>query len=573
MEKFKKLLPYLKPYYSKFLISSLCMLLVGGFTALSRWLVKPVVDKIFYYRDLKLLSLLVVIIPIVYLLNGIFNYIKNYINVWIANNVVKNLRYDLYSHLQSISIDYFITKSTTGKTLTKLTNDLNNVFMMLSKAPSVLITDVISVIGLLVLLFYLSLKFALLSFVALPIALLPIYIFTKKLRYYSKKIQTEITNLYNRIQESISAIFITQVFYQQKKEINNFNDINIKVFNAIMKFSKTEFLSSPIMEFIGALGVALVILLGGVDVIYGKWTPGGFFAFLATVLSFYQPLKRISEINPVLQQGIVSIERIFEILEQRSSVIELYNALSAKFENNIVFKNVYFGYDKSNPVLKDINLEIKKGEKVAIVGPSGSGKSTILNLLLRFYDADKGEILIDGVNIKDFSLNTLRKIFGVVLQETFLFNNTIRYNISYGKENANDEEIINVSKIAYIYDTIESLPQKFDTIVGERGYCLSGGERQRLAIARALLINPQIFIFDEPTSALDAESESIVLEAIKNAAKNKTVILITHRLNLVVDFDRIYVFSDGEIVGYGTHKELMQKNFFYKSLVSLQTIK
>lgn len=573
MGKLKKLLPYLKPYYGKFLISSFCMLLVGGFTALSRWLVKPVVDKIFYYRDLKLLSLLVVIIPVIYLLNGIFNYIKNYINVWIANNVVRKLRDNVYSHLQSISIDYFITKSTTGKTLTKLTNDLNNVFVMLSKTPSVLITDIISVIGLLAVLFYLSVKFALLSLVVLPIALLPVYIFTKKLRYYSKKIHTEITNLYNSIQESISAIFITQIFSQQKKEIKNFNEINNKVFNAIMKFSRTEFLSSPIMEFIGSIGVAAVILIGGADVISGKWTPGGFFAFLATVLSFYQPLKRISEINPILQQGIVSVERIFEILEQKSSVVEKSNPLVAKFENNIVFKNVYFGYDKDNIVLKNINLEIKKGEKIAIVGPSGSGKTTILNLLLRFYDVDKGEILIDGINIKNFSLNTLRKLFGVVIQETFLFNNTIRYNISYGKEDATDEEIINVSKVAYIYDTIESLPQKFDTVVGERGYCLSGGERQRLAIARALLINPQIFIFDEPTSALDAESESVVLEAIKNVVQDKTVILITHRLNLVVDFDRIYVFSDGEIVGCGRHKELMQKNDFYKSLVNLQTVK
>lgn len=574
MEKIKKLKPYLKPYYGKFLISSLCMLLVGAFTALSRWLVKPVVDKIFYYKDLKLLSLLVIIIPIIYFLNGIFNYFKNYINVWIANNIVKKLRYDIYCHLQSISIDYFITRSTTGKTLTKLTNDLNNIFIMLSKIPSVLITDIVSVLGLIVVLFYLSVKFALLSLIALPIALFPLYVFTKKLRYYSKKIQTEITNLYNSIQESISAIFVTQVFAQQKKEIKNFDDINTKVFTAIMKFSRTEFLSSPIMEFIGAIGVAVVILLGGSDVILNKWTPGGFFAFLATVLSFYQPLKRISEINPILQQGIVSLERIFEILEQKSSVVEVSNPLIPKFENKIVFRNVSFSYNKNNLlILKNINLEVKKGQKIAIVGPSGSGKSTILNLLLRFYDVDEGEILIDNINIKNFSLNSLRKLFGVVIQETFLFNNTIKYNIAYGKENFSDEEIINAAKMAYIYETIESLPQKFDTIVGERGYCLSGGERQRIAIARALLTNPEIFIFDEPTSALDAESESVVLEAIKNVSRDKTVILITHRLNLIVDFDYIYVFSDGEIVGCGTHEELIQQNEFYKSLVILQTIK
>jgi len=571
MEKFKKLVPYIKPYYGKFFISAICMLFVAVFTALSRWLVKPVVDKIFYYKDLKLLSLIVVAIPLVYLLNGVFNYLKNYISIWIANSVVRKLRYDLFHHLQNISIDYFVMKSTTGKTLTKLTNDLNNVFLMLSKVPTVLITDTISVIGLIFVLFYLSIKFALISLIALPIALLPIYIFTKKLRYYSKRIQTEITNLYNNIQESISAIFVTQIFNQQNREIKNFDEVNNKVYSAILKFARTEYLSSPIMEFIGAVGVAVVILIGGRDVILGRWTPGGFFAFLATVLSFYQPLKRIAEINPTIQQGLVSLERIFEILEQRSSVVEVKEPKIAKFEDKIIFKNVKFGYVKDNIVLDNINLQIKKGQKVAIVGPSGSGKSTILNLLLRFYDVDEGEILIDGVNIKNFSLISLRKLFGVVVQETFLFNNTIRYNITYGKEDATEEEIIKVAKMAYIYDTIMKLPQKFDTIIGERGYSLSGGERQRIAIARALLTNPQMFIFDEPTSALDVESENIFLQAIKNVVLSKTVLLITHRLNLVVDFDYIYVFSKGKIVAEGKHKELL-KNKFYASLVNLQSI-
>ena len=571
MEKFKKLVPYIKPYYGKFFISTICMLFVAVFTALSRWLVKPVVDKIFYYKDLKLLSLIVVAIPLVYLLNGVFNYLKNYISIWIANSVVRKLRYDLFHHLQNISIDYFIMKSTTGKTLTKLTNDLNNIFLMLSKVPTVLITDTISVIGLIFVLFYLSIKFALISLIALPIALLPIYIFTKKLRYYSKRIQTEITNLYNNIQESISAIFVTQIFNQQNREIKNFDEVNNKVYSAILKFARTEYLSSPIMEFIGAVGVAVVILIGGRDVILGRWTPGGFFAFLATVLSFYQPLKRIAEINPTIQQGLVSLERIFEILEQRSSVVEVKEPKIAKFEDKIIFKNVKFWYVKDNIVLDNINLQIKKGQKVAIVGPSGSGKSTILNLLLRFYDVDEGEILIDGVNIKNFSLISLRKLFGVVVQETFLFNNTIRYNITYGKEDATEEEIIKVAKMAYIYDTIMKLPQKFDTIIGERGYSLSGGERQRIAIARALLTNPQMFIFDEPTSALDVESENIVLQAIKNVVLSKTVLLITHRLNLVVDFDYIYVFSKGKIVAEGKHEELL-KNKFYASLVNLQSI-
>ncbi|MCS7228143.1 MAG: ATP-binding cassette domain-containing protein, partial [Endomicrobia bacterium] len=271
-------------------------------------------------------------------------------------------------------------------------------------------------------------------------------------------------------------------------------------------------------------------------------------------------------------QGFVSIDRIMDILNQQSTILEFPYARNATFNNKIEFKNVSFSYLKNVPVLKNINIEIKKGQKIAIVGPSGSGKSTILNLLLRFYDVDDGEILIDGVNIKNFTLKSLRKLFGVVVQDTFLFNNTIWYNLTYGNENVSYQEVVEATKTADIFEFINNLPQKFDTVIGERGYSLSGGERQRIAIARALLTNPEVFIFDEPTSALDAESESVVLTTMKKLYFSKTVILITHRLNLVVDFDYIYVFSEGSIVEQGTHNMLMSNNAFYKSLVTLQQV-
>ncbi|MCS7230936.1 MAG: ABC transporter ATP-binding protein [Elusimicrobiota bacterium] len=573
MNKIKFLFPYIKQFTLRIYISFLCMFFVGILTSGSRWLVKPVVDKIFFEKNLNNLYLLVVIIPVVYLFIGIFTYIKNYFNVWIANNIVRKIREDLYKHLQIISIDYFITKSTTGHTLAKLTNDLNNIFIMLNKTPTVLITDIITLVGLIFVLFYISFKYAVLSLLVLPIALFPIYIFTKKLRHYSKKTQQEISNLYSNLQESISAIFLTQIFNQQKKEFENFKNFNDKVYIAIKKFSRIEFLSSPVMEFIGALGVGLVLLLGGIDVITNKWTPGSFFAFLATVLSFYQPLKRITEINPIVQQGLSSIERINEIFNQKPSVIEVSNPKEAKFNSEIVFKNVFFSYkNNSEYILKNLNIRIPKGKKIAIVGPSGAGKSTVLNLLLRFYDVKDGEILIDNTNIKEFSLSSLRKLFGVVTQETFLFNNTIWYNLTYANENAKEEEVIEATKLAHIYEFINNLPQKFNTVVGERGYSLSGGERQRIAIARALLKKPEVFIFDEPTSALDAESEAIVFSAMKNIFSTKTVILITHRLNLVLDFDYIYVFSNGCVVEEGKHEDLIKKNGFYASLINFQKI-
>ncbi|MEN3013900.1 MAG: ABC transporter ATP-binding protein [Endomicrobiia bacterium] len=573
MSRLKFLFKYLKPYINRVIISIVCMLFVALLTSASRWLIKPVVDKIFFEKNLNNLYILVVIIPVIYLFIGIFTYLKNYLNTWVANNVTKNLREDLYKHLQNISIDYFITKSTTGHTISRLTNDLNNIFFMLSKSPAVLITDSITMLGLIFVLFYISIKYAILSLIVLPLALFPVHIFTKKLRYYSRKSQQEIANLYNNLQESISAIFLTQVFNQQQKEFKNFKNFNDKVYIATKKFSKVEFLSSPVMELIGAIGVSIVILLGGYDVIQNKWTPGSFFAFLATVLSFYQPLKRISEINPILQQGISATERILEIFNQQSSVTEVSFPKDAKFTSEILLRDVSFSYkDSDEYILKGINMKISKGKKIAIVGPSGAGKSTILNLLLRFYDVKEGEILIDGINLKEFSLASVRKLFGVVTQDTFLFNNTIWYNLTYGNENVEEKDVIEATKMAYIYDFINTLPEKFNTIVGERGYSLSGGERQRIAIARALLKNPEIFIFDEPTSALDAESESIVFSAMKNVFSLKTVILITHRLNLVVDFDYIYVISNGRIVEEGTHEELIKLKGFYFSLINYQKI-
>ncbi|MCX7940798.1 MAG: ABC transporter ATP-binding protein/permease [Endomicrobia bacterium] len=572
MNKIKFLLSYIKDYKSKFVVSVICMLLTAGLTSGSRLLIKPVVDKIFYIKDIKMLSTLVLIIPLVYFLIGLFNYIKNYTNIQIANDIVRRIRLDVFKHLQHISIDYFVMKSSTGHTLARLTNDLNNMFNMLSKTPSVIIADLTTLVGLIFVLFYLSVKFALLSLIVLPLALYPVYFFTKKLRNYSKRMQKEISGLYNNIQESISAIFLIQIFNQQEREIAKFKNFNDKVYTAIKKFARVEYLSSPVMEFIGAIGVAIIILIGGKDVISDKWTPGAFFAFLATVLSFYQPLKRISEINPTIQQGLVSIERITEILEQKSSVEEISTPLEAQFKEKIEFRNVNFSYTRDVEILKNLYFEIKKGERIAIVGPSGAGKSTILNLLLRFYDVQDGEILIDGINIKNFSLKSLRKLFGVVVQETFLFNDTIWYNLTYSNPDATEQEVIEATKNADIYDFIMSLPEKFNTIVGERGYTLSGGERQRLAIARALIKKPEILLFDEPTSALDAESESIVLNAMKKLYFTKTIILITHRLNLVTDFDKIYVFDNGKIVEQGSHMELMLQNGFYSSLVKLQNL-
>jgi subfamily B ATP-binding cassette protein MsbA len=325
------------------------------------------------------------------------------------------------------------------------------------------------------------------------------------------------------------------------------------------------------MEALGACGVAIVLWFGGKDVVNGVWTSGAFVAFLGAVFSMYQPLKNFAQVNSTIQQAVTASERIFEILDEEPTIVDSSNAIEMpKFSKDIVYKNVSFDYGVGKQILNNINVTIPIGKTVAFVGSSGSGKTTIANLLLRFYDVKSGEILIDGKNIQDFEIKSLRSQIGVVSQDVMLFNDTIKYNIAYAKLDATDQEIEAVAKAANAYNFISKMPEKYDTLVGERGMKVSGGEKQRIAIARAMLKNPPILILDEATSALDSESEKLVQEAIENLMKNRTVVLIAHRLATVKNADKIIVIDKGNIAEEGTHQELLAKNNIYAKLYNMQ---
>jgi subfamily B ATP-binding cassette protein MsbA len=570
MRELRRLLPLLKPHGPALVLAVVCSGVVAALTAVRTYLIKVVFDRGFAAGDLAMLGMMTLAIPGLYLAAGALTYLKNLIHVRIGNSIATELRERVYRHLQRIPVDYFVSRSSTGATIAKLTNDLANIYQMVYRVPSALVVDLVTVIGLVVVLFVLSAKFAMLTLVVLLFALAPVVVFSRKLRHYSRANQMEVANLYRNLQESISAISLTRTFVQEDREISRFSRINGAVYTAVRKFARTELMSSPMMEFIGAVGVALALYLGGVDVVAGRWTQGSFLAFIAAALSFYQPVKRLTDINPLLQQGVVAIERVFGILDQQSRVVEQPVPRAATCTESIVFRGVSFSYDGRRRILDRVDLRIGAGERVAVVGPSGAGKSTLVNLLLRFNDPSDGSILLDGVDIRACSLASLRRLFGVVTQDTFLFNETLRYNIAYGAPGASEERILAAARAAHLGALLERLPDGLDTLVGERGHALSGGERQRIAIARALLIEPPVLVFDEPTSALDAESESVVMKAIEESSASRTVLLITHRLNLAGTADRVYVVDAGRIVQAGTPRELASTDGMFRTLLALQ---
>jgi subfamily B ATP-binding cassette protein MsbA len=569
---FGRIIEYGKPYTSRFISALACMGAVSVLNGAVRILIKPMIDSVFIDKKIGVLYFIAVAIPAIYLLLGIFNYIQRYLMSYIANRITLRLRDDLYGHLQDLSLD-FHTKKTTGGMMSRITNDINAIQAALNKIPAAVACDGLTVIVLVGILFYLNWKFALIGLAVFPLVSIPIVKFGERLRHFSRRGQQQMANIYSHLQESFSAINITKAFGTEKFEIERFKGINKKFYDLTMRFAKTDVISSPVMELIGALAISLVLFFAAKDVINGVWTAGSFFAFFGAAFSVYQPLRNFAQFNPQIQQAASAAERISEIFAEKPAITDRPGAEDAGgFRESIEFKGVSFSYTAGKNVLDDINFSVRPGEVVAIVGPSGSGKSTMVNLLLRFYDVTGGGIILDGRDIRGLTLESLRRLYGLVTQDTILFNESVRYNIAYGKPEAVENEILAAADATQAHGFIQRLPHGYDTVVGERGVFLSGGERQRIAIARALIRNPKILLLDEATSALDAESERLVQEALEILMEGRTTILIAHRLATVKKADRIIVLDSGKIVDAGTHDELFRKEGLYKRLHHLQLI-
>jgi subfamily B ATP-binding cassette protein MsbA len=564
-----RLLAYLKPHRLRLAGAIVAMLAVSGITALLAYLVKPVLDEVFLARRMHMLYLLPPLIVLLYLVKGALAYAHQYLMSYIGYGTVTRLRQELFSSLHRQPMAFFDSQAT-GNLMSRLTYDVNLLQTSVTGAVTSFFKDSFTALGLTGVIFYREWRLALLSLAVLPLTLLVVVRFGRRLRGISLRNQMAIARLYAVLQESLAGQRIVKAFAREDFEKQRFSRLNREYFRLRMKWTATRELSPPIMELFGALGIAAIIFYGGYNVIQGHSTPGTFFSFLAALLMLYAPVKGLSQVHNSVQEGLAAAQRVFALRDREPDIRDLPGAQPLPtFSGEIVFRGVSCTY-QGRVSLQDIDLVVRRGEVVALVGPSGAGKTTLLNLLPRFYEVEQGAILIDGLDLREITLKSLRGQIGVVTQDTILFNDTVRQNVAYGRLEAGEEEIIAALKAAYAYDFVQTLPQGLDTVIGEQGVRLSGGERQRLAIARALLRDPQILILDEATSSLDYEAERVVQRALDRLIKGRTTLVAAHRLSTVRHADRIVVLDGGRIVGVGAHAALLQENALYRSLYEMQ---
>ena len=594
MKDYLKLLQFVKPYKGLFLAAIACMGFSAVFDGVSLAMMVPLADKVLTNKKIiiptklpdflaslvdkinstppeTLLNYMVVAVLLLFLLKGVFGFFQSYFMSDIGQRVIRDIKSQLYAKIQSLSLDYF-THKRGGELMSRITNDVKVVENAVSYGSTDLIYESLQVVIFATVIFFIYFKMALIVFVFFPLISLPIIKVGKALRKLSKRSQEKIADTNSLLYETIMGVRIVKAFNMEEHEVNKFNQVNADYYKICMKTIKRTLLLNPSTEFLGVMAGVLVFYWGGREVIAGRLSFGVFGLFLGSLLSLIRPFKKLSQVNALNQQGMAASERIHEVLETEASVKEpLLPKILSGFKKQIKFNDIWFSYADTQ-ILKGINLDIEYGQMLAIVGPSGSGKSTLVDLIPRFYDPQKGTVLIDGVNIREFSLRSLRSQVGIVNQETMLFNDTIRANIAYGKPSASFKEIEEAARKAHAHDFILNCPQGYETIIGDRGVMISGGERQRIAIARALLKDAPILILDEATSQLDSTSERIVQEALDRLVSGRTVFMIAHRLSTVRNANRIVVLDKGLIVEQGTHSQLLEKNGLYKRLYEAQEL-
>ena len=565
-----RLLQYVKPYKSWLVISMVCMVIVASMAGAQAYLVKPLLDEIFFNKDGTMLKLVPLVIMGVFLVKGLFSYSYNYLLQKVGQSIIRDLRNLLYSHIQSLPLSFF-QKKPTGELISRILSDVNLIQGAVSNVLVGILKDTCQVIFLIGVIFYQDWRMASIAMISLPLVIYPIVNFGRRHRRLSRGSQQTTAQVSNILYETITGNRIVKAFSMEKYEVGRFAKTLDELFAIVMRNTRIGAISSPLMEVLGGVGISLVVWYGGSQVLADKSTPGTFFSFLTALIMIYQPIKGVSAINNSLQQGIAAAERVFDVLDTQSDVAEKKDAIELPLiKDAIEFTNARFQYDEDTEVLKGINLKVKAGEVLAVVGTSGGGKSTLVNLIPRFYDVSSGSLTIDGTDIRDVTFKSLRDQVGVVTQQTILFNDTVRNNIAYGSLDASEEQIKDAARAAHALGFIQNMPKGFDTVIGESGARLSGGERQRISIARAILKNAPILILDEATSSLDTESEHEVQQAIENLVQSRTTIVIAHRLSTIRNADRIVVIQAGEIVEEGTHDTLLPLGGVYKMLHDMQ---
>ncbi|MCU0236736.1 MAG: ABC transporter ATP-binding protein/permease [Acidobacteria bacterium] len=592
MSEENSLSTYFRPFFWRFVMALGFMAMVAAFTGFFAVIIQPVIDELFIQgggtlaeksqviRNLimRVLSIqekqLVLVLPqllfVAFLGQAIFSFLSLYTMKTLGLKVVRNIRDKLYRNLIYQSVD-FLSKARTGDLVSRISNDIEKIKLAVAETLSVYIRETLTLACLLAVIFYQDWSMATLSLVLIPVAAVPLVYFGRKVKKRGIQSQETIGDLGNFMSESAMGNKIVKAYNMEEFEIGKFRQLNQKHFRINAKIALAYSLAAPVMDIIGGLVAAGLFTVGMHRISLGTLSPGQFTSFLTALFLMYSPIKRLANAHNDFQQGKAGWERVRQIISTVNPIRDRSTAVEIKIvRGEVEFRDVHFSYLPQSPVLKSISFRARPNEMVALVGASGSGKTTIMNILLRFYEPESGEVLIDGRDIRAITLKSLREQIGLVTQDVFLFNDTIINNIAYGRKRYTADDVQRAAAVARAADFIAELPLGYETVVGERGIFLSNGQRQRISIARAVLKQPQILIFDEATSSLDSESEKLIQEAMAEVMKNRTTFVIAHRLSTIIEADRILVIENGEIKESGDHRELLKKRGLYYSLYNLQ---
>ncbi|WP_035437877.1 ABC transporter ATP-binding protein [Bacillus sp. UNC322MFChir4.1] len=577
-----KLLEYLKPYKLSilvvifFAIGSAAFTIVGpkilgkATTKLFEGLVDKVTGATSAAIDFTYIGNIALLLLGLYILSAAFGIIQGYIISGVAQKVSYNFRKEIDEKINRMPLKYF-DKTTHGEVLSRITNDVDTVSQTLNQSMSQIITSVITIIGVFIMMLSISWQMTLVALLILPVSMILIMAVVKRSQKYFKSQQEYLGHVNGQVEEIYSGHNIVKAFNKEEEEVKKFEEVNDTLYHSAWKSQFLSGMMMPIMMFIGNIGYVAVSILGGWLAVKRTIAVGDILAFVQYVRNFTQPIAQVAQIANVLQSTAAAAERVFEFLEEEEEVPESENPVNLqKVNGEVTFKDVEFGYNADKTIINNFSATIKPGQKVAIVGPTGAGKTTIVKLLMRFYDINSGAICIDGHDIKDFTREDLRSMFGMVLQDTWLFNGSIMENIRYGRLDATDEEVIEAAKAAHVHSFVKTLPNRYNMELNEEASNVSQGQKQLLTIARALLADPKILILDEATSSIDTRTEVLIQKAMENLMKDRTSFIIAHRLSTIRDADLILVMKDGDIVEQGNHEELLKADGFYASLYNSQ---